>query len=113
MLAHVADQLRMALRDLDVSAPHGPYRFAPMRFLVVHAMPWPKGRAQGPEEAFTTDPGEWEADRQALLELVDRFATAEPNELAPLHPLFGPMTVRDWDVLSYRHLDHHLRQFDG
>ncbi len=113
MLSHVADQLRLALRDLPTGPPRGPFRFAPMRFLLIHVLPWPKGRAQGPREAFTTPPASWEDDRRALLDLVGRFGEASADGLAPTHPLFGRMTARDWGVLSYRHLDHHLRQFSG
>ena len=29
----------------------------------------------------------------------------------PAHPLFGPMTWREWGVATYKHTDHHLRQF--
>jgi hypothetical protein len=53
----------------------------------------------------------WERDREVLIELIDRFGTAAPETLGPAHPMFGPMRPHDWDVLSYRHLDHHLRQF--
>ena len=29
----------------------------------------------------------------------------------PAHPIFGPLTVRQWGVQGYKHTDHHLRQF--
>ncbi len=28
-----------------------------------------------------------------------------------VHPFFGKMTGREWDVLMYKHFDHHLKQF--
>ena len=111
MVAHAADQLRMALGDVRVRGARGPLRFAPMRYLLVHALPWPKGKAKAPDEAFTTVPTELEADRAKLVELIERFAATPDVDLTMIHPLFGRMTARDWDVLSFRHLDHHLRQF--
>jgi hypothetical protein len=111
MLAHVADGLRAPVGDLEVRRVRGPLRFAPTRFLFIHLLPWPKGRARAPRIAFTTKSTGWEKDRAALLELMDRFATLPASELSTLHPVFGPMTERDWGVFSYRHLDHHLKQF--
>ena len=111
MVAHVSDQLRMAVGGVDIQAVRGPLRFPPMRYLIVHLLPWPKGKAKAPPEAFTTSPTTLDADRRTLVELIERFAATPPEQLKPLHPLFGRMTSHDWDVLSYGHLDHHLRQF--
>jgi hypothetical protein len=46
-----------------------------------------------------------------VVELIERFATTPPEQMGLDHPGFGRMSARDWDVLQYRHLDHHLRQF--
>ena len=27
------------------------------------------------------------------------------------HPFFGKMTTEEWDILMWKHLDHHLKQF--
>ncbi len=113
MLAHAADALRIAVGDINVDKARGLLRFAPMRYLMIYVLPWPKGKAQAPREARTTAPTDWEEDRATLLALIDRFATTPPSDAPPLHPLFGRMTARDWDVFSYRHLDHHLRQFSA
>ena len=54
----------------------------------------------------------FERERQRLDALIQRFS--EGNEAACTthpHTFFGPMTPRDWAVLQYKHLDHHLRQF--
>ena len=113
MLAHVGDQLRMALGDLPLGGARGMFRFALPRYLMIHVLPWPKGGAEAPREAFTTKPTEWESDRAALLGLIERFANMPLSELQPVHPLFGHLKPHDIGVLSYRHLDHHLRQFGG
>ena len=113
MLCHVGDQLRMALGDIATTPRRGPFRLPPIRYLIIHVLPWPRGRAQAPPEAFTTTPSEWEADRAAVIELIERFGEAADGDLAPVNPVFGRLSGRDWAVLSYRHLDHHLRQFSA
>jgi hypothetical protein len=58
--------------------------------------------------------GERELDheRQRLSRLIDRFAAAGPAGCTTHpHSFFGRMTPQEWAVLSYKHLDHHLRQF--
>lgn len=92
MLCHTADQLRMAVGDITTGQARGPLAFAPVRFLVIHVLPWPKGKAR-------------------LLGLIERFGRTPPDEFAPTNPVFGRVSPTDWAVLSYRHLDHHLRQF--
>jgi uncharacterized protein DUF1569 len=53
-----------------------------------------------------------ETERTRLNELIGRFVaggavacTTEP------HPFFGKLTPEEWAILTYKHLDHHLRQF--
>lgn len=111
MVAHLSDQLRIAMGDVAVREVKGPLRFALPRYLFIHLLPWPRGRAKAPPESFTTRPTTLDDDRATLIELIERFAVTPAERLSPVHPLFGRMTPRDWDVLSHKHLDHHLRQF--
>jgi hypothetical protein len=112
-VAHMADQLRMALGEIPASPPRGPLRFAPTRFLAIHVLPWPRGRVKGPGDAFKTSPSELEADRGALLGLIERVGTRDPRGEWPSHALFGTLSGADWGVLCHRHLDHHLTQFSA
>ena len=52
------------------------------------------------------------AERQRLLDWVDRFSTggAEQCTTHP-HCFFGSMSPNEWAIMGYKHLDHHLRQF--
>ena len=111
VLTHLADALRLAFKDGEVTTDDKNAKFASQRREWIHEWPWPEGRAQSPPEGFLTSPSNWEADRAALLELIDRYGSEEIEQLAGSHPLFGSMTPEDWDVLMYRHIDHHLRQF--
>lgn len=60
-------------------------------------------------EIVLQEPGDEETLR-ALLE--DYVNLVQADELVPRdHPLFGPMSVDDWDRYLVIHIDHHLRQF--
>jgi hypothetical protein len=58
------------------------------------------------------DQRDLEAERERLRGLIDRFAAAGP-EGCTTHPhsFFGRLTPEEWATLTYKHLDHHLRQF--
>ena len=51
-----------------------------------------------------------EPERQKLIDLVNNFEVKK-DQLAIKHPIFGKMDTHQWDVLLWKHLDHHLRQF--
>src|SRR5262245_60014875 len=112
MVCHCGDQLRVALRDVP-SEEH----FVPLlqsrlvRHVIVYWLPWPKGKIPTAPEMQATPPTAWQGDLDALHGLVDRFAERRPDGDWPTHPAFGPLAGKEWGVLSYKHLDHHLRQF--
>lgn len=113
-ICHLADGLRMAMGERQAAAVR--VRFKPLvRFVALRLpMRWPRGIKTMPEVEQGrggTRPSEFEADREGLLSLMSRFRGASPVELAPTHPLFGPMRRDDWGVWAWRHFDHHLRQF--
>jgi hypothetical protein len=111
MLAHLGDQMRLTLGDASCSPMPSPLRYAGIKHAVLYVLPWPKGRVQGPPEAFTTRPTSWSGDLAALEALVARFIARGPSGTWPEHPLFGPLSGPAWGVFCYRHFDHHLRQF--
>ncbi|HEU4454346.1 MAG TPA: DUF1569 domain-containing protein [Longimicrobium sp.] len=63
-------------------------------------------------EIVVADERELEDERRRLIGLIDRFAAAGPAGCTTHpHSFFGRLTPREWAVLMYKHLDHHLRQF--
>jgi hypothetical protein len=57
------------------------------------------------------DAASFEEERAALLELLERIGTGVSDGMGPDHPLFGPLSWREWGVTTYKHTDHHLKQF--
>jgi hypothetical protein len=57
---------------------------------------------------------DFHAERRRLIEIMDRFIAAGPERCSK-HPhfFFGPLTPTEWSSLMYRHIDHHLRQFQA
>ena len=54
----------------------------------------------------------FEAERTRLNGLIDQFASGGPTACTTHpHSFFGRMTPEQWAILSYKHMDHHLRQF--
>ena len=64
------------------------------------------------KSVLVTDERDFVAERQRLVESIDRFAKGGA-EACTTHPhfFFGPLTPTEWASLMYQHLDHHLRQF--
>ena len=112
LLVHLADGIRLCLHG-PKAPPAGPFRFGPLRYFALHVMKWPEAKIQAPPGAFQRPPTTWEEDKATLLGLLDEYMATPPENLGTRHPAFGKMTPKDWDVLMYRHLDHHLRQFSA
>lgn len=110
MVSHLLESMRMALGDLAVVPKRLPLRYPPIKQLAIYWMPFAKGRPTAPE-LIARVPAAWSVDVAALAETFARFAARDPNRRWPDHPAFGAMTGRAWARLTYRHADHHFRQF--
>ena len=111
MLQHLRLSARMTLGDLAVpSANKRAFQVFPLKQLILYVLPFPKGAPTAPE----LKPGvaaAFDEERAALLELLERIGTGPREGAGPAHPLFGPLSWREWGVVTYKHADHHLRQF--
>jgi hypothetical protein len=56
---------------------------------------------------------DFEHERTQLIAAIDTFVTQKAACCSPHpHPFFGRLTPQQWAILAYKHLDHHLRQFN-
>ena len=86
----------------------------PLKHLILYVLPFPKGAPTAPALKPELKPNavaSFEEEREALLELLERIGTGLREGVGPTHPLFGPLSWREWGVTTYKHADHHLRQF--
>ena len=111
MLQHLHLSSRMAVGELPVpSVNKRVFQMFPLKHLLLYVLPFPKGAPTAPELKPRAGVA-LEDERAAVLELLERIGTGPSEGSGPAHPLFGPMTWREWGVVTYKHADHHLRQF--
>ncbi|MGU3375170.1 DUF1569 domain-containing protein [Chryseobacterium sp. M5A1_1a] len=56
---------------------------------------------------------DFDESKTNLLKTLEEFRTVCENKKLPnSHSLFGNMTEKDWNFLEYKHLNHHLKQFN-
>ena len=51
----------------------------------------------------------FDAEKQILLELVNKFSPE--TVVLENHPIWGKITKEQWGKSTWKHLDHHLKQF--
>jgi hypothetical protein len=111
MLAHCSDALRMGLGDLPVKSRGKTIaQTALVKWLFFNVLPFPKD-APTANELISRTPAPWDVERADLIALIHRSGSADASVKRPPHPLFGPLTTTQWGQLTWKHLDHHLRQF--
>ena len=113
MLKHLHLSALMALGDMDVpSVTKRAFQMFPLKHLLLYVLPFPKGAPTAPKlKPDTAASMEMEEARAGLLELFERIGQCPREGTGPAHPLFGTLTWREWGVVTYKHTDHHLKQF--
>ena len=111
MVCHISCDLRHGLGELDAGPPSGRFARFPLNWLIIHVVPWPRGKGKSPPEFLATRPTTWSADVDRLRDLVQRFAARGPDAPWPPSRVFGRISGGSWGVVVHKHLEHHLRQF--
>lgn len=113
MLCHVGDALEQALGRHPMPDQSSLLFRTVVKWVVLH-LPMPKGAPTAP--AMEAGKGgscsdDFEAAKARVLALLaDTLAYPEGKDFVP-HPAFGPLTRKQRGVLTWKHIDHHLRQF--
>ncbi len=111
MLAHLRQSALMALGELPVACKSKRvFQAFPIKHLILHVVPFPKGAPTAPELLVPVE-GDLDAIRSELVSLVERIGAGPREGDGPVHPLFGRLSFEEWGVATYKHTDHHLRQF--
>jgi len=111
MLKHLRLSALMCVGELSVpSANKRAFHKFPLKHVILYVLPFPKGAPTAPA-LKPVDAASFEEERAALLELLERIGTGAREGMGPDHPLFGPLSWREWGVATYKHSDHHLKQF--
>ena len=59
---------------------------------------------------IVTDNGSFDEEKEKLISLIKEYENYQNDDVT--HWFFGPMTQEQVGFFSYKHLDHHLRQFN-
>ena len=111
MLQHLRLSAQMTLGELSVaSANKRPFQMFPLKHLILYVLPFPKG-APTARELYPVGTAAFEEERAIFMNLLEQIAAGPPERTWPAHPLFGPMSWREWGVVTYKHVNHHLKQF--
>ncbi len=113
-LCHLNDSMRIALGEIDATPVRMPlFESAAVRWLLIHRMPWPKGKLETTKDFLVTRPTGWSEDVARWNAALDRFLArgdGAASRWSP-HPAFGALPGEEWGRLTWKHHDHHLRQF--
>jgi hypothetical protein len=113
MLAHCIQPLRIAFREVRSKRAWIGFFFGAIskRRYVSGAGDFDKNLPTDPTFVQTGE-RDFETEKAQLLSYIQRFLTEGPEAITTdMHPFFGKLTPDDWDKLTIKHLDHHLRQF--
>jgi len=79
--------------------------------MVVGPKPYPKNSRTAPEFRVL-DSKEVEPEKERLIAYLKKTLSLGPEHFNQLeNPNFGKLSIEEWNVLYYKHLDHHLSQF--
>lgn len=110
MLAHVQKPIGIAY------GTHQPKGSFLLRFIgplfkskLWNETPYKQGLPTDPTFIMTGIDKEFENEKQELLNMINSFS--EASVVGEKHPVFGKLTKANWSKATWKHLDHHLKQF--
>ena len=119
IVVHLADVIRVGLGEKNAK-PAGLLRFIfslpIIGWLTTQVIPWVPGIPAQPEfmeRTGGTKLTNFEEDKQKLIDLMQRMGELKSGTLnKPDHPVFARLTITQWQRLMWKHIDHHLWQFE-
>lgn len=109
MLAHCQMPLGVATGKHQLKGRFFMRLIGPLfKSLLVNETPFKKNL--GTDKSFImNEPKDFEKEKQGLIQMINDFNATSMTD-AP-HPIFGKMTKEEWSKGTWKHLDHHFRQF--
>jgi len=110
MLAHVQQPIEVAFGKRQLKSHWLLKLIGPLfKSKLYNSQPYKQGLPTDKSYIMTGTIKEFEKEKQQLLELIDKFH--ESNLTDARHPVFGTFTKEQWSLATWKHLDHHLKQF--
>ncbi len=111
MMAHLQPTMLLSFGELKLKKSILAFFFGKTaRKKIVNETPFTVGLPT--LKAFKITPKDFETAKNELLNSVNRCKVEGAGIMTKKpHPFFGSLSTREWDMLQWKHLDHHLRQF--
>ena len=110
MLAHLQMPLGVSIGVHKISWSLKGYLFGRLaRKALYDDKPFKHGLSTDPSFVMTGKK-DFTSEKVKLLEMINRFK--EENIIATAHPFLGKLSKEQWSKGMWKHLDHHLRQFN-
>jgi len=110
MLAHVQIPMGVALGTHTVRGNAIMRLILPLfKKMLYDERPWKQGLPTDKTFVMTGITKDFEQEKNQLLDKINRFT--EANMINEKHPVFGKLTKEQWSKATWKHLDHHLKQF--
>jgi hypothetical protein len=112
MLTHIQLPIKVALGEMEPKRSIGFLLFGGLlKKRIINHKPFNKELPTDPSFVVKHDCN-FDSEKRNAIELIQRLSSAELVQIQNRkHPIFGKLTAEEWDVLTVKHLDHHLRQF--
>ena len=112
MLFHCTTQLKIALGDISHKRQGPSYMRSKLgKWLLFSNIPWPKGAETPAKMNVKTASNSFSDIETGKKELLNYLERVRQQKNLNEHPFFGELNRKEWARLTYKHLDHHLKQF--
>ncbi|WP_159022755.1 DUF1569 domain-containing protein [Formosa sp. L2A11] len=114
MLKHCQRPLNICFRSRKLNSKIGFIKKTMLSFFktsLYNDKPWMQNLPTA-KEFIITSPQDFSTEKKNIVELIEEFSKKTEIETWPNHPLFGYFTPEQWEKMQYKHLDHHLTQFN-
>jgi len=110
MLAHVQIPMGVALGTHTVNGNWLMKLILPLfKKALYDEKPWKQSLPTDKTFVMTGQAKDFEKEKNELLEKINLYT--EDNMINDKHPVFGKLTKEQWAKATWKHLDHHLKQF--
>ena len=112
MMAHCSEAYKVPLSDTGQPRMFMGRIFGPLVKGSMHSdKSWKQNLPTAPNFIIKGE-RDFATEKTHLLSFTERFHKEGPTKAARFpHPFFGKFTTEQWGKLTYKHLDHHLKQF--
>ena len=114
MMAHCIVPIKVSLGEAKLKRNLMGLLFGKMgKKMLLKDRPFKQNLPTDPSFVIRDQPDFYSKKQELRSSIEKLLATDKEAMAARAHPFFGKMSIEEWGILGYKHLDHHLRQFNS